>query len=261
MKTPSPTILAVASAILLAACNRSEVTSVEVPPEPGAPAAPGTATTPAGPAAAVSAEDTAQFEAWFRKHGLDPKDAAMLDADSDGDGFSNREEFLAGTNPRDANSMPGLVEGVSMKELKDVHVPMILREVNAGKARVERTDAPGQEELKEGSQPKGLPYRVTAIKKEVKADKHGVFTDMSQVTLENSQTKETVVLVRDLPARSSETHAVLVGPDGREQRVHVDETIKLPGQGDRQFKVLELRPDQVVVEEIGTKRPLTIPKR
>ena len=69
------------------------------------------------------------------------------------------------------------------------------------------------------------------------------------------------MLVRDLPARSSETHAVLVGPDGVEQKVHVDEVITLPGQKDKKFKVLELRPDQVVVEEIGARRPLTIPKR
>ena len=126
----------------------------------------------------------------------------MLDADTDGDGYSNREEFLAGTNPRDPNSMPGMIDGVSMKELQDVRVPIILREVKGGKARVERMDGAGQEELREGSQPKGLPYRVTAIKQEVKADKHGVFTDVSQVTMKNPATKELVVLVRDMPARS-----------------------------------------------------------
>jgi hypothetical protein len=29
----------------------------------------------------------------------------------------------------------------------------------------------------------------------------------------------------------------------------------------KKFKVLELRPEQVVIEEMGTRRPLTIPKR
>ena len=259
--------------VTLAGCGRKEVTSVESaldPTEPANAAAAPAATTTTVPGAGdktilpsgISAEETARFEAWFRKYGLDPKDPAMLDADSDGDGYTNREEFLAGTNPRDPNSMPGMIDGVSMKELKDVRVPIILREVKGGTARVERMDAPGrQEELREGSQVKELPYRVTKIKQEVKADKHGVFTDVSQVTLENSETKESVVLVKDLPSRSSETHAVLVGPDGVEQKVHVDETITLPGQQGRQFKVLEVRPDQVVVEELGTKRPLTIPKR
>ena len=256
--------------VTLAGCNRKEITSVENAPEPKDAAsgggAPASATATGGGEKGVllngiSAEETARFEAWFRKYGLDPKDPAMLDADTDGDGYTNREEFLAGTNPLDPKSMPGMIDGVSMKELKDVRVPIILREVKGGTARVERIDAPGQEELREGSQVQGLPYRVTKIKQEVKVDKHGVFTDVSQVMMENSETKESVVLVKDLPARSSETHAVLVGPDGVEQKVHVDETVTLPGQAGKQFKVLEVRPDQVVVEEIGSRRPLTIPKR
>jgi len=258
--------------VTLAACGRNEITSVESAPEQkevasdaAAPAEPA-ATASTAPTATVliegiSAEETARFEAWFRKYGLDPKDPGMLDADPDGDGYTNREEFLAGTNPLDPKSMPGMLDGVSMKELKDVRVPVILREVKDGTAKIERTDVPGREEVREGTRVKGLPYRVTKIKHEVKADKHGIFTDVSQVTMENEATKETVVLVRDLPSRSAETHAVLVGTDGVEMKVHVDDTVTLPGQKDRKFKVLELRPDQVVVEEIGSRNALTIPMR
>ena len=256
--------------VTLAGCERKEVTSVESAPDFPAPTTDAGTTAPASQPAGVeksvlpsgiSAEDNAAFEGWFRKHSLDPKDPAMLDADTDGDGYSNREEFLAGTNPRDPDSMPGMIDGVSMKEMKDVRVPVILREVKGGTARVQHVDELGLEELREGSPVKGLPYRVTKIKHEVKADKHGVFTDVSQVTLENPETNESVVLVKDLPARSSETHAVLVGADGVEQKVHVDETITLPGQKGKKFKVLEVRPDQVVVEELESRRPLTIPKR
>jgi Bacterial TSP3 repeat len=254
--------------MLLAACERKAVTSSESVPEVGSeqPSLPPPVVMPEialGPQSGtgVSGDESAKFEEWFLKYGIDSKNPAMLDADTDGDGFSNREEFPAGTNPLNGNSMPGMIEGLTMKELNDARVPMILREVKGGKARVERLDSRGVEELQEGSIPTGLPYRVTAVKHEVKADKHGVFSDVSQITMENSATKETVVLVRDLPSRSSETHAVLVGPGGVEQRVHVDEVITLPGQQDKKFKVLELRPDQVVVEELGSRQPLTIPKR
>jgi len=261
MKRTVCVLTALAFPLWLGGCNRNEVTSSETVPDAGQPSAPA-ASAPGGQAqAGISDAETAKYEAWFRKYGLDPKDPAMLDADTDGDGFSNREEFLAGTNPRDPLSMPGMLEGVVMKELKDVRVPVILRAVKGGKARVERLDTPGTEEWEQGTNVKGLPYRVTAVKEEVKADKHGVFSDVSQVTLENSARKESVVLIRDLPARSSETHAILTGPGGVEQKIHVDEVIELPGQKGKQFKVLELRPDQVVVEEMGTKRPLTIPKR
>lgn len=214
-----------------------------------------------GGMAALSDDETAKFEAWCRKYGLDPKDPAMLDADPDRDGYPNREEYIAGTNPLDPHSMPGMLDGVVLKEMKEVSVPLMLREVKGGRARVERLDTPGTEEWEQGTVVKGLPYRVVSVKQEVKADKHGVFSDVSQMTLENTDTKESVVLIRDLPARSSETHAVLKVADGSEQKVRVDEVIELPGQKGKKFKVLELRPEQVVIEELGTRRPLTIPKR
>jgi hypothetical protein len=249
-------------------CDRNEVTSSETVRTGQPPKAPMSApvSLPEGVMDSRlqggSLEDeNAKFDAWCAKNGLDSKNPAMLDADTDGDGFTNREEYIAATNPRDPNSVPGMLDGVVMKELKDVRVPVILRGVKEGKAQIERLDVPRTEEWEQGTVVNGLPYRVTAVKKEVKADKHGVFSDVSQVSLENTDTKESVVLIRDLPARSSETHAILTVRNGVELKVRVDEVIELPGEKDRQFRVLELRPDQVVIEEVGTRRPLTIPKR
>lgn len=274
------------------ACNK-KVESTEVPPESGTPpetaetaaapagtpeaAAPGSAgprdpnAAPVTPAAGnpgedvllanLGPEDRERFEAWFKKHNLS-LNATVMDQDADGDGYSNREEFLNGTNPRDPNSLPGVMEGVTLKEVNEVQVPLILREVKKnGKASVESTKDGTLADIAQGDQPRGLPYKVTGVKHEIKADKHGVLNDVSNVTLENPATKETVVLIRDLPARSSETHAVLAGPGGAEQKIRVDDIISLPGQGSKKFKVVDLRPDQVVVEEIGSKKPMTIPKR
>ncbi len=210
---------------------------------------------------AASDEENAKFEGWCKRYGLDPKDPGMLDADPDRDGFSNREEYIAGTSPLDPHSVPGMLDGVMMTEMKEVMVPLILREVKDGKAQVERRDTGGMEEWQQGTVVAGLPYRVTTVKHEVKADKHGVFSDMSRMTLENPDTKETLTLVRNLPARSSETYAILTGTGIADQKIHVDEVIEIAGQKDKKFKVLEIRPEQVVIEEMGTRRPLTIPKR
>ena len=273
MKRTTRAFLTLAFPLCLGGCDRGVVTSSESLPGASPNAQPGTGqiSAPAalpdsfagggGQVAALPDEDNAKFEAWCKRYKLDPTDPGMLEADSDRDGFSNREEYIAGTNPLDPNSVPGMIEGVVMKEMKEVRVPVLVREVKGGKARVERLDTPGMEEWEQGTVVKGLPYRVSALKHEVKADKHGVFSDVSQVTLENTDTKESVTLIRDLPARSSETHAILVGPGGAEQKIHVDEIIEIPGQKDKKFKVLELRPEQVVIEEMGTRRPLTIPKR
>lgn len=268
MKNTSRVMLALAFPLWFAGCDRNNVTSTEKLPPMPAPAEPLSApvalpdvTIGSRGFGAFSEEENAKFEAWCKRYGLDPKDPAMLDADPDHDGFSNREEYIAGTNPLDPNSVPGMLDGVVMKEFNEVRVPLLLREVKDGKAKVERTDAPGIEELAEGATLKGLPYRIVKLKHEVKADKHGIFSDVSQATLEQVDTKETVVLVRDLPARSSETHAVVTGPGGVTMKIHQDEVIEMPGQPDKKFKVLELRPEQIVIEELGSRRPLTIPKR
>jgi hypothetical protein len=282
MKMKISSLLPIAFAAALVSCGKQETTVVETTnsasqpaeapsaptpadpqpasaPDPTAAAAPSTPAKPDAPA--LSTEESTQLEAWWKKYNLDPNDPAQLVADTDGDGYSNREEFLADTNPRDPNSLPGVMEGVAMKTLNEIKVPMILREVTkAGKARIQHTD--GTEEIiAEGSVPKGSGFRVKAVKNQVKMDKHGVWTDMSQVTLENPESKETVFLVRDLPARSSQTHAVITGADGREQKVHFDETFTLASHPGKEFKVIDLRADQVVVQEVGGKTVLTIPKR
>ena len=50
-------------------------------------------------------------------------------------------------------------------------------------------------------------------------------------------------------------------PRGVEEWLHLDETVEIPGMPGKQFKVIELRADQVLVEELDTKRALSIPKR
>lgn len=45
-------------------------------------------------------------DSWYRKYGMDPFDPDIADKDWDGDGFTNRQEFEAGTSPVDPADHP-----------------------------------------------------------------------------------------------------------------------------------------------------------
>ena len=115
------------------------------------------------------------YEAWFKKYHLDLNDPKMLDADPDGDGFTNREEFLAGTDPLDPNSHPGVHTGMKMKEYTKVELPFMLRSVEGETAQIERTDGGEKrvETVKAGQPLKNSTFRVTKVQSKSAFDKDG----------------------------------------------------------------------------------------
>ena len=52
---------------------------------------------------------------WERRVGLNPN-AQDADEDADGDGFTNMEEFVAGTNPKDGAEHPDYLDSLSVKQ-------------------------------------------------------------------------------------------------------------------------------------------------
>lgn len=206
------------------------------------------------------ADSSRSYEAWFAKHGLDLNDPKMLDADPDGDGASNRDEFMADTNPRDPNSRPGVHPFMRLKEFHEVKVPLLLESVEGETARIKHIDEPDgkTESVRAGQTIGGMKVTRVVTRKEI--DKHGEPVDMSRVELNDPQTREKVLLVKDMPARSASSYAVLMSPD-RQTSVTVKqgETFVWPSEPGVSYKVIDLRPEQAVVQQIETKKMFTIP--
>ena len=228
-----------------------------------APAAPDGSATPVVATAAGGKTDQAAYEAWFKKYGLDLKDPKMLDADPDGDGFTNREEFLADTDPHDPKSHPGIHKGIRLKEYNEVRLPLILEAIEGDKARLRRTDQPEAKPImvKAGDTIRGLPLKVTQVEEKEDYDKSGERVNMSHVSLEDSANKEKYTLMKDLPARTSETYAVLTSPDGKTtMKVHRGEVFSWPAEEGSRYKVIDLSKDQVVLLEVDHHKTWTIPR-
>ena len=257
------------AALLSAGCTKKNI-DISTQAESALPATEQMPAPDPAPAAGVASEpatddpqQNAAFEAWFKKYGLDLNDPKMLDADADGDGFSNRDEFLAGSNPLDPESRPGIHKTIRLKEYVEVKLPIILRSVEDGTAQIERLDEGGgkTEKVRAGQTLRGSSLKVARVEARVDTDKHGEKVDLSQVVLDDPATRERHVLVKDLPVKTAATSATLVSVDGKTTlKVKEGETFVWPGETGASYKVLELREDQVVVKQVETGATLTIPK-
>jgi hypothetical protein len=265
--------LAISVAALLSGCGKKRQADIEseaersIPaeermPEPAPPPGvqPGNATAELAPAEKTS---NADFEAWFRKYGLDLNDEKMLDADPDQDGFSNREEFLADTDPTDPNSRPGVSKTMRVKDYTEVTLPFVLRGVEGSTATVEFTaDGTGKrEKVKAGDTIRGTNLRVDRVTYGTDTDKDGGKVDMSQVILTDGETQDRIVAVKDLPTRTSASYATLTDPEGKTSiKVREGDVFRWPAEPDASYKVIDLRSEQVVVKDEKSGKTVTIPR-
>ncbi|MGV3533615.1 MAG: Amuc_1099 family pilus-like system protein, partial [Chthoniobacteraceae bacterium] len=293
MQGPLPLfVIAALSAGLLTSCSKK----AEVAPEPAAPqsqdaasagatdasgqaAAPVRETPPgempapvpapgAGVSPAVAAADAA-YEAWFAKYNLDLSDPDMLDADPDMDGVPNRDEFLADTNPRDAESHSKPADTASaevhpqirMQEFNELSLPVVLDSVDGKTANLKRIENGKMETVRAGETIKDLGLKVEDVQQRRGRDKHGEVFDGSRVILTDPATSQKTTLIKDMPTRSDASYAIFRSDDGKTtRRVRQGETFTWPGEEESTYKVIDLRPDQAVIQHMESGRMLTVPK-
>lgn len=267
-------LLAAFPALLAAGCGKKDAPEAEVaraaeeklPAQEQVAAADVATTTETGASAsgaATSPAEQAAYEAWFKKYNLDLADAKMLDADPDEDGYTNRDEFLADTDPHNKDARPGIHKGIRLKEYNEVRLPLVLESIEGDKARVRRTDQPEAKAVlvKKGDTIRGLPLKVERVETREDFDKSGERVNLSQVAFEDSSTNEKIVLMKDLPARTAATYAVLVSPDGKTTlKVRKGDVFDWPAEPGVKYRVMDLSQDQAVLQQVDTKRTWTIPR-
>ena len=231
-------------------------------PTPTTPPGATAGTQPAGDAPTPEeAKSNADFEAWFKKNHLNLEDPGMLDADPDGDGFTNRDEFLADTNPNDAESRPGIHKFIKLREYTEVRLPFVLRAVEGDTARVEfeGEGAKSQEKVKKGDTIRGTKLKVDKVETRMDYDKHGEKVDMTQIVLTDADSGDRVIALKDTPTRTSASFATLVDAEGKSVlKVREGDSFEWPSEPGVRYKVIDLRHDQVVVKDEQSGKTITI---
>ena len=196
-------------------------------------------------------------DAWETEHGMNPLDPRDAAADWDNDGFSNLEEYRAGTKIRDTASHPDIASKLRvLGEVKEN--PFLLRFMGIMKM------------------PSGLVFQLnlrtgrTHMKKigeEVEGYKLQAYESASEspekqdvVLLHDG--RETIRLVKGNEQRKIELTATLIFLlDNKTNNVSIDKTFTLHDRENRltQYKVIDIKPDAVKIREQTSGREFTVP--
>jgi ankyrin repeat protein len=149
----------------------------------------------------------------------------------------------------------------SVVEIKQEFLPVMLAEVNGKKAKIHPVD--GEEySVSIGDQLKGLDYKVIDVEVSSTEDKDGNPVDDSVIKLRNTKSGETVSLIKGVPAQEHSAYAVLAFPNSDQTlKVEVDQTFTIPSDPDHTYKVLDIRPAQVIIRRIEDNRVSTLEKK
>ncbi|MFZ4696328.1 MAG: Amuc_1099 family pilus-like system protein [Verrucomicrobiia bacterium] len=156
---------------------------------------------------------------WLHQYNL-PTDRPIANEDSDGDGFTNWEEFQAGTNPMDASSRPDVSRKLRVASILQKPFPFIFKGINEGSTRkfnIQRADGSVEHFVELGGtvpDKNDRGYKIVNYVEKVEQrtsptmKNQKVKVDFSELTLEREGEKP-VVLVRGRPATSGELSARL----------------------------------------------------
>ena len=79
----------------------------------------------------LDSDNDAIPDEWEKRYGLNPNDPSDANADLDGDGFTNLEEYLAGTDPTDPNDHPDYLDSLKIVlPLKKTYMPFVFVAAN-----------------------------------------------------------------------------------------------------------------------------------
>ncbi len=166
----------------------------------------------------LDADGDGMPDEWERRYGLNPNDPADANADKDGDGFTNLEEYLAKTDPTDPRDHPDYLDSVKIVlPLKETYLPFVFTKATKipsgwrceffdpkqrddyGRLGRTLTAVIGEEIGASVKIPSGYVLKAY-VKKEVKRPRKGmkglfVTDDVSEVTLVRKTDKKAVTLV------------------------------------------------------------------
>ena len=199
---------------------------------------------------------------WLIDHNQDMLSPDVLTQDSDGDGFTTLDEYLGNTDPQDKNSHPPYYTKLVLT--KFVRIPFRLRfdAKNGDTIQINIIDLPDAPTWfgKVGGMITLTKPNFKVIKFEQKSARvDNITKDISEVTVQNMETQETIVLPKAQEVDSPTTYAVLNYLwTGKPFAVKKNLEFTLKPEDNVKYKVLDLSDTEVHIVKEDDKKDLHI---
>lgn len=199
---------------------------------------------------------------WVKKYSIDFADPNLPNADPDNDKFTNLEEFSGKTDPTSPQSRPGYI--TKLRLLQFIQTPFRLK--FSGSPDDGQTFSINTLDLRQPTQflkigdviPR-TPYKIVGYERKTE-DKDGLQVDVSELTVENQETAQKIVLVYDRPVNDPTVFAQFKYLwDGSEFRVKKNERFSVKPDTSVQYKLIDISDTQAVIESPQGDK-ITVPK-
>jgi hypothetical protein len=228
---------------------------------------------------------------WLTQYGLDPLNNHVLEEDPDKDGFTTREEWNGNdtlshldndgqpvmeadgkplpadsTNPVDPKSHPPY--HTKLQLAKVVFIPFRLRfmsyDINPKDPKditvqINTIDSGNRTKyIKVGEDIPATKFKTEKFEQKEVPGKDGTTKDASELTIKNKETGVTVILPKGIVVDSPDSYGVFrylwVGPGGEKTPdlpKRRGDTISIPPDADQIYKVIDIKPDEALLELPG----------
>ena len=194
---------------------------------------------------------------WLEQFGLPIAEADVLAQDADDDGFPNLEEWQGRTNPTDKNSHPPYIVKLKMKSFARQPFRLVFASKAGDSFTINSADLKEPTQfLQLGDTIAGTRFRLANFaEKSATNPATGGLDDVSELTLENQDTGEQLVLIKEKVMISPESVANFVYPlrVPPEFAVKKDQEFSLPPQQEIRYKLVDVQPDKAVI--VNTRQP------